>query len=413
MIIPPSTLARLPLLPMARRLRLVHQQVPERAPHRWAFSWESQQATLEFHDDNRFTCHRSGVTGGLVDLAILYLTGEHDSARSSEAAAWLSERLHAPAVWSPFSERSRRMAIHRRGRRSRWTDAVVASITDPPGDFGPNVQETMQVVRALGIDWERWSLCMLVYEGEAIPCWMPAVPWLGQRILRKPSGYFGGWTWRTARGHLEEPESGRLFVVDFDGDKTHGLPSIPLLLRLCDELEQEGLPYRALVLSSFGHSPERAKVHLYFVADTPAGSEGPFRARHNYLEMTIHRLIEGWTDVEPLEKLRLTRDLTTQQLTRLIRLPGFNKRKSNSASIVFDLQLDRSVAFDHLISEQPITVEEPWADGVQRVWEFGPICRQTTRRQHGSTTHVTHRDHGLSVWPVAHARAGKTPWCRV
>ena len=408
MIIPPSTLGRLPLLPMARRLRLVHQQVPERAPHRWAFGWDSQRATLEFHKDNTFTCHRSGASGDLVDLAILYLTGAHDPGRAQEAAEWLSERLCAPSVWSPFSERSRRMVIHRRGRRNRWTDAVIQALTEPPGDLGPNVQEAMQALGALEVAWERWSVCMLAYEGEAIPCWMPGVPWLGQRVMRKPSGYFGGWTWRAARAHLEEPESGRLYIVDFDGDKTHGLPSIPLILRLCDALEQEGLPYRALVLSSFSHSPERAKVHLYFVADTPAGAEGPFRARHQYIEMAITRVVSGWTDVEPIEKLRLTRDLTTHQLTRLIRLPGFNKRKSHYASVIFDTQPGRSVAFDRLISNQPVTLEEPWADGVQRIWEFGPRCRLITRRQHGGEIHEVIREHGRAVWPVAHARDVET-----
>lgn len=382
-------------------------------PNRYWIAWQKGDgdADLAFKANGQWYSHRHGFGGGIVKLVAFWQAGGEPTSRDeSRAIDWIAAQEGLYKSFAPYKARAAALVIKDKPEAKKpWRERILDDLEFGKGaEFRPNWAQAFALLKALGVDFRRWSAAMQSAggEGNMALCWIPACPWLGDRVLRKPSGYPGDWTKdRIEAAWTPDNGAGRLVVVDLDGhtpvleDGTKGktvLPRITDVTRLCRQLADRGYAPRALVFSSWSDGDDRAKCHLYFVARAGAKDELEFKRWHGLLHDEIVDILSGWGQTEGMD-----RDMSASQITRLIRLPGFNKAGRAHAGVVGEVWEGAEVDFAGHWETRPVTVvkgNEAWRFGVKLTH-----TKTTTKGvgEDGEPQEVTKTtDIGRSVWPL-------------
>lgn len=399
-----DAIKRLDPLSAGQRWGILHQDVSNRQPGRWAFDWEQRYAGLTFKGETFFN-HKTGAGGSVIDMVIAYHNGGEivqGTTAFKHALHWIAAR---EGLWLSFG-RQRKRAQDLGAQSHGHKAGQIAKALESGGGYEAQLEEAHKLLDAVGVSRSAWSACIQAAGKAAALCWIPACPWMGQRVMRKPDPKrpgrqtWGGWTKATILEHWGGADAGQIHSFDLDEG-----PLVALVLRAVRDLVKLGAPPAAVVLST-PLDDARAKVHLYWRALDRAPDEESYLRRQELLAQILREVVASWEDVGPEERGRFSVDPVSYQITRLMRLPGFSKASAQIAGVVLEASGAR-VDLVTLFEERPVTLEVCWEEqgrDLKRVWEFGG--RVTTLAERLSRGDVVAQRATLAdcVWPLSLAK---------
>lgn len=411
-VLPLDDIKRLTALEVGQRLGILTRDVANPDTARYAFRGATNSTWLQFFPDGRFHNHRNGHGGSGIDLVLQFLGGAPDwmpdQSRFREACERIATEFGIDSERDRVNERSRVLATTVRSSRLDSPDALAKLFESRRGPGLANLEEAERLIGSLGLPVERVSIARLYHDGAAYPAFMPAVPWLGTRILRKPGANGedvpGGWSMDAAKAYFDDEQSGRIFVLDLDGYKPGGehgdrliRPGRTDLERLLRTLERSDIPPAAVVLSSVDDEGG-VKAHIYFVGTTRAGTIAERERWYDLLARTFASKVERLFPAE--RAATFATDPGPRGLSRIMRLPGFPKPGRPEAAVVLCGAGDSDrVDFPRLVETRPIAFTRcvPYKGNPRPAqFELGAVCRRRFEDESEDAWMVL----GSNLWPL-------------
>lgn len=356
---------------------------------------------IQFYPDGAWHNHKSDWGGDCISLVQAHMAGRPDY-RPATADAHFGEAIRqiaeAFSLWRSL-EGSRRSS-HRLAKSTRPSSSSYTHALDMAGDYRGKVdgkrEQAEALLTALGVDPERVTLCP-DGAGTGALCWQPAVPWQGKPVSMREDGSVGGWTRERAQKFARDEAALRVVCIDLDGITATGeRPRFDLVERAAGDLARMGLPVTALVWSSFGEDENRAKAHLYFAGTQRAQTPAEWRSWWRLVTGSLAGVVSNWRDVPERERELLAVDPGTEQITRLVRLPGYKKHGSSWAGVVEWARPDVRVDFAAALETTDVTWSYLKGD-VRHTFTLGERCTYTKRGGDEPTEVLL----GRRVWPLA------------
>lgn len=412
-----QAIRRLDSFEVASALGIIHKQVKNPTPGRWAFRDSTSATYLQFYKDGSYQDHKRDIGGTCIDLVMQSLCHgyEHDQRYFKEAAERIAAHYNLWNDTEQIRQSGCQLAKRQSGFRSvadYLTGALDAMTANGPANgWSGTVSQVDAFLKAFGLNRQAVTWAAIIQNTQSLG-WAPAVPWQGANVHSKPDprnpgrrSHFGGWTKEKAMSWAGHPSAMQIFCVDIDGDGEH-VASLELMSRLVFALKKRGIIPRAWVISTWNkdeNDTDRVKAHLYFVAKERASSEAVFRMYHDALESAMCSIINRWADVPEEEIAGLKRDMATQNISRVIRVPGIAKFRRDFSAVVYEINEHAIVDFKELLETANVIIQF-----ANRRYHFGEVCRVVTIKKTEDGTEEKPFTFGRNIWPLKNYRRVET-----
>lgn len=414
-----QAIRRIPALDVGLALNIIHQQVKQLTPGRWAFVGSSDATYLQFYRDGSYQDHKRECGGSCIDLVMQSCAKDHEHYQRyfMDACTRIAEEYNLFETTEELRKVSftlaKKTAKANNNSGSYLLDGLraIAGYEDGhaiKGNWDESINHIDGFLSLLDLsrDTVTWAATP---SKQASIGFVPAVPWQGSRVFSKIAkdgsvSPFGGWTQERANTHVDNAKSLRIFCVDVDGEGKQ-LARLDLLNRLTYNLKKIGLPTRCIVFSSWNETrsskeTDRVKAHLYFVAKERAKDAAQFKRWHQVIEAKIASIINRWNDLPDDEIAALKRDHATHNHSRIMRVPGIAKYGRDHGAVLYSA--DKQALVDLADIEETVDVNITYAN---KEFTFGDACYVTVTKEDkdGETKKTTIR-FGSKIWPLLNYR---------